>query len=212
MREELDIGQVLTNAFRVFWRNILGFLGAALLTYVIPFGLAMALGITTAYREFARAAEDPATPPDPAVLFDFLGALVPVTFLFAVLHQLLLGALSYVVVAQLRGYRATLGDGVRAVGSCLPILLVVSLLFGVGIFMGTLLCCLPGILLFTMWWVVVPVAVLETSDGWVWIDGPVKAGMRVVVRGAGRLTMAVRGGAQSGGHFHADGTYHAEAH
>jgi hypothetical protein len=85
--------------------------------------------------------------------------------------------------------------------------------------------------------VFVHVEVLAEERGWVWIDdevhaehpedgegsespadhehGPVDAirdGARVVVRGAGRLLLATKGSEQQGGHFHADGTFHAEDH
>ncbi len=82
--------------------------------------------------------------------------------------------------------------------------------------------------------VFVHVNVLGEARGFVWIDdeehheedhahdegedhdhGPVdaiQAGTRVVVRGAGRLLLSTRGAAQEGGHFHADGTFHAEEH
>ena len=56
----------------------------------------------------------------------------------------------------------------------------------------------------------IPVQVLDESDGWAWIESLIEPGMRVVVRGAGRLSLAVSGSESSGGHFHADGTFHAE--
>ncbi|MEZ6013777.1 MAG: HlyD family efflux transporter periplasmic adaptor subunit [Planctomycetota bacterium] len=83
--------------------------------------------------------------------------------------------------------------------------------------------------------VFVHVEVLAEERGWIWIDdevhaehdkdhpegeaddhdhGPVdaiQATTKVVVRGAGRLLLATRGAVQEGGHFHADGTFHAEA-
>jgi len=83
--------------------------------------------------------------------------------------------------------------------------------------------------------VFVHVTVLAEQRGWIWIDDEkhhhdedlaapnepaetpheepdfITATTRVVVRGAGRLLLATRGAGQAGGHFHADGTFHAEA-
>lgn len=56
----------------------------------------------------------------------------------------------------------------------------------------------------------IPVEVIDEADGWAWIESPIEPGMRVVVRGAGRLSLAVSGSESSGGHMHADGTFHAE--
>ncbi len=56
----------------------------------------------------------------------------------------------------------------------------------------------------------VPVTVLEEGPEWTFIESPIEPGNRVVARGAGRLALAAQGASQSGGHFHADGSFHAE--
>ena len=56
------------------------------------------------------------------------------------------------------------------------------------------------------------VAVLEEGPEWTFIESPIEPGNRVVARGAGRLGLAAQGASQSGGHFHADGSFHAEDH
>ncbi len=58
--------------------------------------------------------------------------------------------------------------------------------------------------------IAVPVTVLEEGPEWTFIESPIEPGNRVVARGAGRLALAAQGASQSGGHFHADGSFHAE--
>ena len=58
----------------------------------------------------------------------------------------------------------------------------------------------------------VTVEVVEEGSEWSFVEGPLEPGNRVVSRGAGRLGLAARGAGQVGGHFHADGTFHAEDH
>ncbi|MEY5061598.1 MAG: hypothetical protein RIS45_1519 [Planctomycetota bacterium] len=54
---------------------------------------------------------------------------------------------------------------------------------------------------------------LGTNDGrWVEIKSGVKEGDEIVVAGNYQLLLATSGGAQKGGHFHSDGTFHAEDH
>jgi len=60
--------------------------------------------------------------------------------------------------------------------------------------------------------IAVPVVVLEEGPEWTFIESPIEPGNRVVARGAGRLALAAQGASQAGGHFHADGSFHAEEH
>lgn len=54
---------------------------------------------------------------------------------------------------------------------------------------------------------------LGVSDGhWVVVQSGVKAGDEIVLDGAYQLMLATAGNAPKGGHFHADGTFHEEAH
>ena len=54
---------------------------------------------------------------------------------------------------------------------------------------------------------------LGISDGrWVVVRSGVKVGDEVVLDGAYQLMLASSGGAQRGGHFHADGTFHDDDH
>ena len=51
-----------------------------------------------------------------------------------------------------------------------------------------------------------------TDGKWIEIRSGVKAGDEVVVAGAYELALASGGDSPKGGHFHADGTFHAEDH
>lgn len=54
---------------------------------------------------------------------------------------------------------------------------------------------------------------LGSDDGrWVVVSSGVRQGDRIVLDGAFQLMLATSGSIQKGGHFHSDGTYHAEDH
>lgn len=88
--------------------------------------------------------------------------LLLVTVLFWVLAVLYQGFVVEIVAADQTGRRiGSQGELVRAVTPALGPLLAISILFGIGIFIGFVLIIVPGLILLTFWSVVVPVEVLE---------------------------------------------------
>jgi ABC-type multidrug transport system fused ATPase/permease subunit len=82
--------------------------------------------------------------------------------LFWVLSLLYQGFVVEVVAQARAGARVTAqGDLVRAVTPALGSLLLISLLFTIGVAIGLVLIIVPGLVLITLWSVVVPVEVLE---------------------------------------------------
>jgi hypothetical protein len=86
--------------------------------------------------------------------------LVPLLFMI-VLPYVVTGALIYGVLKQLRGEPADMGDCLRVgFGRLLPIL-GVGFLAGILSALGAILLIVPGVILACMYWVAVPVAVVE---------------------------------------------------
>jgi hypothetical protein len=95
------------------------------------------------------------------VLSHVVGVVLIVAFVLSLLYQ------GFVVelVAQARAGAPTTttsqGDLVRAVTPALGPLVLISILYVVGVVIGFILVIIPGLVLMTMWSVVVPVEVLE---------------------------------------------------
>ncbi|HET9123635.1 MAG TPA: hypothetical protein VFN65_01970 [Solirubrobacteraceae bacterium] len=93
------------------------------------------------------------------VLSHVVGVVLIVAFVLSLLYQ------GFVVelVAQARAGAPTTtqGDLVRAVTPALGPLVLISILYVVGVMIGFILIIIPGLVLMTMWSVVVPVEVLE---------------------------------------------------
>ena len=77
---------------------------------------------------------------------------------FAVLMQ---GAITYIVYRSLRGEAVTIEDAIVCGYRQLFVLLGISLLFGIGVYLGLLAFVIPGIILICIWLVVIPAAVVE---------------------------------------------------
>src|SRR5262249_47955237 len=80
----------------------------------------------------------------------------------AVLRLVLTGAVTYGGFEGLRGKRAELGEVMSAGVSNIRNVLVVGLVSGVIIMLGMLAFCIPGFILTAMYWLAIPVAVVES--------------------------------------------------
>ena len=81
-----------------------------------------------------------------------------VFWLLAILYQ---GFVVELVSAAETNRRTDISELMKAVTPVLGSLLVISILFAVGVFIGFILIIIPGLFLLTIWSVVVPVEVLE---------------------------------------------------
>jgi hypothetical protein len=137
---QLDVGGVLSRTFSVTFSNLPSFLLVAILVYS-PALVVHALGAVWAEQ---------------ALLFSLAANLME-----ALLAMVLAGALTFGVIQALRGEKASVGEIAQAGASSLGRVLVVSLLVGVMIVIGAMLCVVPGVIVACMNWVAVPVAVME---------------------------------------------------
>ncbi len=78
-----------------------------------------------------------------------------------VLRQVAAGAISYGVFQEMRGQRADLADCLRRAGALAFVVIGVAIVSAVAKILATLLLIVPGLIVATMLWVAVPVAVVE---------------------------------------------------
>lgn len=147
---EFQIGRVLSQSFAVFARHILSFtlVSGIIMVPVILLGFFAGL-----------YSEDTGAPPTTEKLL-FLGATI--------LLSLVLSPLAWAIIIHgsyqdMRNKPVRIGDSIGlAVARLLP-LLGVGLLYSIGVMLGMLLIIVPGIILMVMWYVSVPVCVVEKT-------------------------------------------------
>lgn len=140
---QLEIGRVISQSFSVTWANVLPFYLVGVAVYA-PALVVLALAATLPMSESGTQ------------------ILITLSDLMSrILALVLSGALTYGVIEHLRGREpgvgATVGVGLRSAGR----VFVVSLIAGIATLVGVVLCVVPGIIVFCMLWVAVPVAVIE---------------------------------------------------
>lgn len=143
---QFSIGRVIGSSFGVYARNFISFTILALLIGVIS----LVLGLTIA--------EDPAALAAGQINYmatgvGFLGLMV--------VNGLTQAAIIYGTFQDLRGQKAGLGDCIaRGLTTVIPVI-VGSILFSLAVGFASLLLLIPGIILALMWWVYIPVIVVE---------------------------------------------------
>jgi hypothetical protein len=139
---QLGVGRVLGRTFAVTFANLPSFLLGALVVHspglalqvlaALPIGGAAALVLSIAH-----------------------------VVVGTVLSLLLSGALTFAVIRHLRGQPATVAEAMRAGLGRFTQVLLVSLVVTIVFLIGLVFCVVPGIVVFCMNWVAVPVAVVE---------------------------------------------------
>ena len=142
-RRAFSVGSVLARTFPIWARNIIPFSILSVIVYV-PLGIFL----------FAAAPSDG----DTDSILAYVGAYV---LLLLVLQQVVAGALIYGVFQQLRGERAGFADCLRVGFARLLPVVAVGVLAALLALLGLFLLIIPGIILACMYWVAVPVAVVE---------------------------------------------------
>jgi hypothetical protein len=146
MNTTFGIGNVLGTGFRVWLKNVIPFLLITAVVYapLMLWMVSLVHGDMTAER-----------------LQHIAWQLIVVTVLASLVNILVSSALTYGVVMELRGQRATLGACIATGLSRLFPALGVGILSALCILGGTLLLFIPGIIVFCMLYVAVPASVLE---------------------------------------------------
>lgn len=141
---DFNVHFILEKSFEVYLRNF------------IPFSLLMAL-ITAPlfFLELQAVSSDPVLSWSPLFL-DRLNTLLRLVLPYAAGAILIFGT-----VQELRGQRASFGECVRrGIVAFIPVLGVVFIV-SLAILVGIVLLVIPGLVVMTMLWVAIPVAVVE---------------------------------------------------
>lgn len=145
-----EVGQVLSESFTIYFSNFIPF---ALLTGIalLPLYFLQAYVTATGFEADSPAALQGYAP----VIFLFISAIL--------CPYLATGAITYGVFQQMRGRDASIGDCLsRGLSSLLPVV-GLAIIQGFRIFVGLMLCIIPGILWALKWSVSIPAAVEEKA-------------------------------------------------
>ncbi len=134
------VGEVISTSFSILFRNI------------VPFGV-LSIIVLSPTVLFALPGGGPTLGMSP---WQVIALVVTVVLSFAVT-----GALVYGTSRDLGGHKVGIGEcfgrGLATLPPVLGVILLASLAIGIGI----LLLIVPGIFLYVMWWVAIPIAVIE---------------------------------------------------
>lgn len=144
------IGRVLSKTLKVFFGNIIAFTILALIV--------MSPQHILTYFTVQGSADGMAAPQisDTHLIMMLLGVLLSL-----ILGGLLSAAVTYGTYQNLGNRRVSIGDCIGNGLKLLPLVIGISVLFGLMLSMGMLLLVIPGIIVLVMFLVCVPVAVVE---------------------------------------------------
>jgi hypothetical protein len=138
---DFRVGSVIARGISVFFRNIIAFVIVTVILFIVPI-------LLTAFVFPSWGQE--------------LGGALSI-LIWMIAYFWLSAALVYGVVSDLRGNRAGVGEILGGAFSVLIPVFFVSIVVGVLVSIGTMLLIIPGIILYVMFWVAVPAAVVERS-------------------------------------------------
>ena len=148
---EFRVGRVLSRGFSILFRNLVPFCllsGSIMLPFIF---LPMLIDDQPANEEIGWP------------VFVMVVGVVVIVMVFVTMYYLVNAVVVYGTVQDLRGRRVSLGDCIRrGMGQIVPIIGVATVA-GLAIIAGFVALIIPGFIVMTMLWVVIPVAVLERS-------------------------------------------------
>jgi hypothetical protein len=166
---DFSIGRVYERAVAT-----LSFDPAATLVLAVLFGALPSLGLEYAMLQLNRAFG-----PDPALPV-LVAQMAVIIVLFGMASSLAQAAFTPAVVAQSQNRRVRITECVVAVVRAAPLLVVLSVATSIAITLGSALLVVPGLLLWVVWAVAVPVLIDERSR------------IATVLLRSGQLTMGAR--------------------
>lgn len=139
----ITVGSILSRSFSTLMKNI-GVFFVIALVFNIPAGLieffvVPKLGSAMAQKAVSQISQS------------LFGGLVTASILYG-------------VVQSLGGGSANLAESLRVTFARIVPIFLVSLLYSIGVFIGTLLLIVPGVILACMWYVAVPATVVERKS------------------------------------------------
>ena len=161
---EFRVGEVLGRSIAILGRNLVPFGILALiftwplLFFSSPMAEDVASGTTSPYGSGAAGSTDPFTAGEVAVIGGVVLAAVVVAI---VLYMLSTSTMVYGTFQDLRGRRIGVATCVRrGLATVFPVL-GVALLYTLAVMLGSVALIVPGVMLYTAFWVAIPVAVVE---------------------------------------------------
>lgn len=144
---QFSIGSVIGSSFGVYARNFVSFTILALLIGAIQ----LIVGLISPQSESGVITSNEV---------GYTGVIVTLLATFLV-YGLTQAAIIYGTFQDLRGQKASIGDCIaRGLATAVPVI-VGSILLSLAIGVGTLFFLIPGLILALMWWVYIPVVVVE---------------------------------------------------
>lgn len=163
--QSLDLGDVLGTTLRVITAAFVPLLIivvvclSPVLLFTIAAGLITASAGQVTPEQIDRLAQSPGT------VVGLAGGGFALWVLMVVLTFVSQGAMLHATIEQLVGRTPTAGASLRIAFSRLPALIGSSMLVGLVVLAGTLLCIVPGIILGIMYFVTIPVVMAEGLSG-----------------------------------------------
>jgi hypothetical protein len=151
-----DMGRVISAGFGVLVRRPLPIL---LLAFALGYLPAVAVGWASGY--LAGPAPVPGVAPDLGATFQRLGILECIAFVAAGFSWILHGGVAVVATADAAGRSEEIGGQLTRLLTRSPLIFVAGVVATLGIFLGTLLLIVPGVLLSLAWIVCPAVAAVE---------------------------------------------------
>jgi hypothetical protein len=151
--QQFSIARVLATSFAVLMRNLVPF-GILTAIISIPYIVLSFWGVVAAAKLHAAGHDNPFTG-------TFAWTFVALALLILLTTILTQSAINYGTFQDLRGERPALLDCLARGLSTLPRVLVAGILGMLAIGFAFLLLIVPGVILLVMWWVFVPVLVVE---------------------------------------------------
>jgi hypothetical protein len=145
---QFSIGSVIGSSFGVYARNFISFTILALLIGLIELVIGF-IWPAPAQDGFISTTE-----------VGYTGVIVTILVTLLV-YGLTQAAIIYGTFQDLRGQKASIGDCIaRGLSTAVPVI-VGSILLSLGVLLASFLLIVPGIILALMWWVYIPVVVVE---------------------------------------------------
>lgn len=166
MKKAFDIGAVFSRGFGIWWKNLGSFVALTLivgLPMAVLFALvALAAGLDMGWLTEPTPPPGPMTPEETQrMMWGTFGAIGVVAIFFGLAYQVIMIAVVLGTEAAHAGRRWSIGEVLRRSFGHVPRALLAGLVMIVPIAFGFAMCCLPGIFLFVVWYLVIPALVLE---------------------------------------------------
>jgi hypothetical protein len=151
---DFRIGDVLSRAWTILSNNLLFFIGLSALVYVVMIAIVVLVVLmAVATGQFGRGGFGALV-----VLLGIISALAVIVVSMVGQAAMLFGAFQY-----LRGLPVRMGESLSRAFTRIGPLIGATLLVSICVGFGLLALLVPGIILFCMWAVVIPVCVVEGS-------------------------------------------------